>query len=146
MHTSTFTSLAILSALAQLTLANWTPGKAAQINFYSDTVCTQYDGEAAAYWNQSPMVGTIGTTGGAALAQCITLNMPGNSKSINTAAIWGFSTTTQPGPWSGHCTFWDGFTCSGNSATSYYPNGGPTCQPARSSAGFLWKSGKCWSN
>jgi hypothetical protein len=75
--------------------------------------------------------------------------MPGNSQSINTAALWAFttSTTTPPPTGSGNCQFWDGFTCSGNSATSNYGTGsGPGCQPARSSAGFLWKSAKCWIN
>ncbi|KAJ7477629.1 hypothetical protein FB451DRAFT_1396587 [Mycena latifolia] len=108
MRTSASTYLAILTAAAQLTpvcVANWTPGKAAQINFYTDTACTQYNGEGAAWWNQSPMVGGIGSKAAAEQAQCITLNMPGNSKSINTAALWAYSTTTQPETWSSHCIY-----------------------------------------
>ncbi|KAF7373888.1 hypothetical protein MSAN_00601100 [Mycena sanguinolenta] len=150
MRTPTFTALATLTALAQFApcLATWSSGKAAQINFYTDTHCSAYTGEAAAWWETSPEVGVIGSTTGVARAQCITLNMPGNSQSINTAALWGYSTTTQPGADSGYCTFWDGYTCSGNAASSYYnvPSSYPTCQPARSSAGYLWKSAKCYLN
>ncbi|KAJ7274908.1 hypothetical protein C8J57DRAFT_1505649 [Mycena rebaudengoi] len=136
------------TALAQLALANWTPEKAAQINFYTDAHCTQYNGEVPAWWLKSPLVGGIGSVAGAARAQCITLNMPGNSASINTAGLWGYSTTTQPGIASGHCTFYDDFTCGGNQATAYYGTGSalPTCQPARSKDGWLWKSAKCWIN
>ncbi|KAJ6468877.1 hypothetical protein C8R45DRAFT_1105511 [Mycena sanguinolenta] len=150
MRTPTSTALITLTTLAQIApcLATWTLGKAAQINFYTDTRCTAYNGEVAAWWTTSPEVGEIGSTSGAARAQCITLNMPGNSQSINTAALWDYSTMTQPGIESGYCTFWDGYTCSGNAATSYYddPPSYPTCQPARSSAGYLWKSAKCYLN
>ncbi|KAJ7705642.1 hypothetical protein B0H16DRAFT_1482264 [Mycena metata] len=116
------------------------------MNFYSDPACTAYVGEAAAWWTQSPLVGGIGTTGAANRAQCITLNMPGDSKSANTAGMWGYSETTQPGSGSGHCEFWDGYTCEGKTETSYYPNGGPGCLPARSVDGWLWKSAKCYIN
>ncbi|KAJ7472211.1 hypothetical protein FB451DRAFT_1471523 [Mycena latifolia] len=147
MRASVSTYFAILAAAAQVALANWTPDKAAQINFYTDTKCSAYAGEAAAFWTQSPLVGGIGSTVGAARAQCITLNMPGNSQSINTAALWGYSTTTQPGTESGNCVFWDEYTCGGNSAVSYYGTGtSPTCQPARSKDGWPWKSAKCWIN
>ncbi|KAJ7027549.1 hypothetical protein C8F04DRAFT_1189513 [Mycena alexandri] len=116
------------------------------MNFCSDAACSEYVGEAAAWWTQTPLVGSIVSTSAAARAQCLTLNMPGNSESVNIAGMWGYSETTQPGSGSGHCTFWDGYTCSGNGATSFYPNGGPTCQPARSVDGWLWKSAKCWIN
>ncbi|KAJ7457326.1 hypothetical protein FB451DRAFT_1509517 [Mycena latifolia] len=151
-----FAQFAILAAAAQVALANWTPDKAAQINFYTDTKCSAYAGEAAAFWTQLPLVGGIGSTVsllptlgygvgnlsggdcstvGAARAQCITLNMPGNSQSINTAALWGYSTTTEPGTGSGNCVFWDDYTASTPTVnpTGFFftgPRNLTTCAPA----------------
>ncbi|KAJ7255222.1 hypothetical protein C8J57DRAFT_1721795 [Mycena rebaudengoi] len=62
MRTSSILILAV-TALAQLALANWTPEKAAQINFYTDAHCTQYNGEVPAWWLKSPLVGSIGSKG-----------------------------------------------------------------------------------
>ncbi|KAK6981105.1 hypothetical protein R3P38DRAFT_3464536 [Favolaschia claudopus] len=148
MHNPIPLALTILFAFIPFCWANWSSGKAAQINFYTDTKCSAYTGEVAAYWNAFPNPGVIGSTAGAAKAQCFTLNMPGNSQSINTAALWGFSTSTEPGRASGFCEFWDGFSCDGNTASSDFGSGAslPTCQPARSKDGWLWKSAKCLLN
>ncbi|KAJ7314962.1 hypothetical protein DFH08DRAFT_1040571 [Mycena albidolilacea] len=137
-------SILAIFALPHICLANWSPGKGAQVNFYTDTQCTAYNGEVAAWWNQAqPLVGVAGS--GATQAQFITLNMLGNSLSINTAALWGFSTATEPARGSGFCTLWDGFGCTENTVPSYYnTTGQPDCQPSRSTAGFLWKSANCW--
>ncbi|KAJ6527621.1 hypothetical protein DFH09DRAFT_1414222 [Mycena vulgaris] len=114
------TYFAILTAVAQfppLSLANWEPGKAAQVNFFSDVLCSQYDGEVAAWWTMTSFVGGPGPQ-----ADCIPLDiMPGNSQSIGTADVWGpstASTTTGPPHANGSCTFWDESSCSGNSASS----------------------------
>ncbi|KAJ7260695.1 hypothetical protein C8J57DRAFT_1600967 [Mycena rebaudengoi] len=137
---ATSTYLTILMVVAQVSFANWAPEKGAQINFYTDARCGQYTGEVAAWWNNLPAVG-VGSDGRD--ADCITLNMPGNSKSINTVGLWPAS-TVQPGTIRGHCSFWDGFTCSGNKVTSEYHPGSGFCEPARSIDGFLWKSTQCW--
>ncbi|KAK7038591.1 hypothetical protein R3P38DRAFT_2516544 [Favolaschia claudopus] len=135
----------ILLAFIPLCLANWSPGKAAQMNFYKDSTCGAYVGEAAAFHNTFPEVGTIGSTTGVARAQCFSLNMPDNSQSINTVAMWGYSAVKEPGQWSGYCTFWDGYNCEGNAKSSYAPLSKiPSCMPGRSKDGWLWKSAKCY--
>ncbi|KAJ7829192.1 hypothetical protein B0H14DRAFT_2810591 [Mycena olivaceomarginata] len=133
--------MAILSQLAHLSLANWTRGKGAQINFYTDTQCTAYHGEVAAWWNRVPLVAVEPAQLG-----CITLDMPGDSLSINTAAMWAYSAGMQPAEAAGYCVFYDGFECNGQSITvlSFYHLNGPGCQPSRSFGGYLWKSAKCY--
>jgi hypothetical protein len=136
--------MASLSHFAHPSLANWTPVKGAQINFYTNTQCTAYNGEVAAWWDRAPRVGIYLRAGHD--PDCITLNMPGNSLSINTAHLWPYTTTgTEPAATFGYCQLYDGFDCTGNMATSYYDNvsGGGTCQPSRSVDGWLWKSAKC---
>ncbi|KAJ7210219.1 hypothetical protein C8J57DRAFT_1540018 [Mycena rebaudengoi] len=100
---ATSTYFTILMAVAQVSFANWAPEKGAQVNFYTDSGCGQYAGEVAVWWNKSPAVGVAGRD-----ADCITLNMPSNSKSIKTVGLWPAS-TVQPRTVSGHCSFWDGF-------------------------------------
>lgn len=136
--------LTVMASFSCLTLANWESDKAAQINFYKDASCSQYNGEAAAWWTKHPLVGGIGSTQAAARAECFNLNMPGDSKSINTAAMWAYQSSST---WSGRCDFNDGLDCSGaNWAGSVYPSGGTTCVAARSKDGYLWKSAKCYLN
>ncbi|KAJ7683051.1 hypothetical protein B0H14DRAFT_3535441 [Mycena olivaceomarginata] len=149
MRTRTLTVSIIFTALTHLTpcLATWSFEKGAEINFYTGTQCTRYNGEADAWWNHRPFIADLASTTGAD-PECFTLNMPGNSQSINTAHVWEstiFAGET-PGPSFGHCQFWDGFTCSGNTATSSFVPSPPSgeCLPARSPAGFLWKSAKCY--
>jgi hypothetical protein len=140
-----FALVAAVAYLPRFSLAIWLPGKAAQLNFYADTGCLQYTGEAEAFWTESPLVGETGSASAAApAAQCITLNMPGDTQAVQTAAMWQNSATTEPGPGSGLCTFWDDFTCSGDSAAvSNYVAAGGSCLPSRSKDGLLWKSAKC---
>src|SRR4051794_28081659 len=148
MHPSTL--LAVLATLTPVTIANWTPDRATQINFYTDTKCTAYAGETSSYFSRFPHVGYIGSTIGAAKAECWNINMPGNAKSLNTANIWGYttSTTTPPGSWSGRCDFNDGLDCKGNnwgfSGNPINYDGSNTCLAARSKDGWLWKSAKCY--
>ncbi|KAF7345800.1 hypothetical protein MVEN_01600900 [Mycena venus] len=120
-HFTYFAILAVVALFPQLSLATWSLNKAAEINFYVDTQCTQYNGEADAWWTGSPLVGSPGST--------------------TAAPTSGNSTTIELGQ--GYCTFWDDFTCSGNQISSTPGDG--VCQPARSQGGFLWKSAKCFS-
>jgi hypothetical protein len=138
-----FALVAAVAYLPRFSLAIWLPGKAAQLNFYADTGCLQYTGEVEAFWTESPLVGETGSTSAAAPAECITLNMPGDTQTVQTAAMWQNSTTTEPGPGSGLCTFWDDYTCSGEEAVSNYVAASASCLPSRSRNGFLWKSAKC---
>ncbi|KAF7362980.1 hypothetical protein MVEN_00649600 [Mycena venus] len=132
---------ALLTAIAQvplLSLANWMPGSAVRINFYTDVQCSQYDGAVEVWWTMSPFVGGPGLQ-----AECIPLDiMPRNSQSINPVSVWGpsvASTTTEPALANGSCTFWDGSSCTGSSASSNYTPGTEACLPASSRAGILWK-------
>jgi hypothetical protein len=145
-----FGILAALVLFAQVSFANWTPDKAAQINFFSNTQCTAYNGEVAAWWTLSPLVGGVGSTTATARAQCFNLSIPGNSLGIGTVNMWFQmdNTATEPGASSGVCTFWDDYGCSGNDESSDILSfAGPgTCRPASSTDGRLWKSAKCWNN
>ncbi|KAJ7300766.1 hypothetical protein DFH08DRAFT_946319 [Mycena albidolilacea] len=47
-----------ISHFAHPSLANWTPVKGAQINFYTNTQCTAYNGEVAA-WDPSVEEGPV---------------------------------------------------------------------------------------
>ncbi|KAJ7867749.1 hypothetical protein B0H14DRAFT_3588027 [Mycena olivaceomarginata] len=53
----TSASILAIFVLPHICLAHWSPSKGAQINFYTDTQCTAYNGEVAAWWNQAPLVG-----------------------------------------------------------------------------------------
>ncbi|KAJ7300461.1 hypothetical protein DFH08DRAFT_1090586 [Mycena albidolilacea] len=133
-----FAILASISQLPPVSHATWAPGKAAQINFFTDDICTQYNGEVAAWWTMTPMIGSM-----AAQPECILLSMPVNGNSQTTALVNVYepttATTTTPAPEAnGSCTFWDGSTCTGNEAS---PN--TACMPARSKDGVLWQSAKC---
>ncbi|KAJ7465412.1 hypothetical protein B0H11DRAFT_2240218 [Mycena galericulata] len=77
-----FTILTAISQLPPLSLALWAPGKAAQINFFTNDICTQYVGEVAAWWTMASLIGWPGPM--AAQAECISLNMPSNSQSTAT--------------------------------------------------------------
>ncbi|KAK7062499.1 hypothetical protein R3P38DRAFT_2835468 [Favolaschia claudopus] len=151
MRTPTFLTLTL--ALLPSCIANWSSGKAAQMNFYTDTKCSAYTGEAAAFYEAFPKVGVFQSTG-EDNAQCFSLNMPSSSQSINMVAAWDSNTafaTVQPGEpgrRTGVCQFWDGANCAGKFVESYVGNGWqgakPGCQPGRSTDGYLWKSAKCW--
>ncbi|KAJ7510986.1 hypothetical protein B0H11DRAFT_1036634 [Mycena galericulata] len=140
-----FTILTAVSKLPPLSLSVWAPGKAAQINFYTDNDgCSQYVNEVAAWWTMADLIGGPGSM--ATQAECISLDMPSNSQSTNTADIWPpntANTTTVPPNGIGACTFWDELTCSGNEAWSNYSQGHSSCLPARSQNGALWQSAKC---
>ncbi|KAL0935982.1 uncharacterized protein CTRU02_208197 [Colletotrichum truncatum] len=134
-------SLALLAAtalqLAQPVAANYESGKAVQINFYSNSGCSAYIGETAAWWTRSPRAGEYvsGGTGG----DCFSLNMPGNSQSLNLASVWkGNGAKT-----SGTCQLYDGYNCGGTAGSGGYSGGSGNCVPARSSKGLLWKSARC---
>ncbi|KAF8207732.1 hypothetical protein K438DRAFT_2074705 [Mycena galopus ATCC 62051] len=147
MHTLVqfFAILAALARLPELSVANWTPGKAAQINFYDGGTCSTYIADATSWWTGSPFVGgTAAETG----AECFLLNMPGYSTGISNAMMWEESImndTVEPALANGWCTYWDGFNCTGNEfPITYTPAGaqeGP-CEAERSKDGFLWKSAK----
>ncbi|KAF8175063.1 hypothetical protein K438DRAFT_2047895 [Mycena galopus ATCC 62051] len=143
------TFFAILATLVMFTLvsfANWAPDKAAQINFFADARCSAYNGEVAAWWTLSPLVGGIGNE--AAIAQCFNLSTPSNSLGIATVNMWlqVSGTTTEPPASIGQCTFWDDYGCSGNGDSSDYVPPYGACLPASSTDGELWKSAKCWNN
>ncbi|KAF8145874.1 hypothetical protein K438DRAFT_1781589 [Mycena galopus ATCC 62051] len=143
------TFFAILATLVMFTLvsfANWAPDKAAQINFFADARCSAYNGEVAAWWTLSPLVGGIGNA--AAIAQCFNLSTPSNSLGIATVNMWlqVSGTTTEPPASIGQCTFWDDYGCSGNGDSSDYVPPYGACLPASSTDGELWKSAKCWNN
>jgi hypothetical protein len=139
MHTSAFTSLAIFAAtviqLVPGSIASWEPGMGAQVNSYNDVVCTQYNGESHAWWTKSPFVGTAIAP---SKAECMTLNIPGSSQSLNPTNFWLYSSINEPPRANGLCTFFDALGCKGNSVGSTGP-----CIPARSRDGWLWKSAKC---
>ncbi|KAJ7280648.1 hypothetical protein C8J57DRAFT_1711710 [Mycena rebaudengoi] len=149
MHTpfKYFAILTFIAQLPQLTLSDWRPGKAAQINFYVGGACAQYTAEMNSRWTSSPLVGGNRAT---TEAQCFLLNMPGDSTGINTATMWEESTTSdtvEPAQANGWCMFWDGFDCTGNTVSSDYvpeeAEGGP-CHSSWSKDGFMWKSAKCF--
>jgi hypothetical protein len=143
MRVPAFTSFAILAAtVTQLVPGSiaWERDQAAQMNFYTDTQCTQFAGTASAWWSKSPLVGTVVDPN---RAQCITLNMPGNAQSMNSAAFWPFSVTSEPARMSGFCTVFDDVGCKGNSARSTYVPFNGFCLRARSVDGWLWKSARC---
>ncbi len=138
-HSTYFPILSAVALLPQLSVATWSPNKAAEINAYLDTLCTQYNGEEDAWWVGLPLVGSSGSTTAPTHADCIGLNMPGDSQGINTAALWLNTSTAEIGQ--GYCTFWDDVNCSGNQVSSTPGDG--VCQPARSQGGSFWKSAKC---
>nr|GAT45813.1 predicted protein [Mycena chlorophos] len=133
MHTS---FLAILAASLPLLSTAATIG--AETHFYGDAGCTAFLSNAEAYYNQAPYVG--GTNGGEG-AGCIALNPPGNAVSANTAAIFEANGSTET---AGFCLFYDGYACDGIEDISHYTPGKGDCLPARSSAGYLWKSAQCY--
>ncbi|KAJ7033897.1 hypothetical protein C8F04DRAFT_1183645 [Mycena alexandri] len=105
-----------------------------------------YNGEVAAWWTVSPLVGGIGNA--AAIAQCFNLSMPSNSLGIATVNMWFqvSGTMTEPPASIGQCTFWDDYGCSGNGDTSDYVPPYGACLPGSSADGELWKSARCWNN
>ncbi|KAJ7873452.1 hypothetical protein B0H13DRAFT_2349023 [Mycena leptocephala] len=139
---------ATLVLFGHVSFANWMPDKAAQINFFTNTQCTAYNGEVAAWWTLSPLVGRVGSTTAATGAQCFNLSMPGNSLGIATVNMWFQmdNTTTEPGASSGGCTFWDDYGCSGDNESSDVLSDQGPCRPASSTDDRLWKSAKCWNN
>ncbi|GKT45293.1 uncharacterized protein ColSpa_05474 [Colletotrichum spaethianum] len=128
---------AIVLQLANPVSANYETGKAVQINFYSNSGCSAYTSETAAWWTRSPRAGEY-VNGGAA-AECFALNMPGSSQSINVASVWKGSGAKT----SGGCYLYDGYNCGGVTKYADYRSGSGDCLAARSSAGYLWKSARC---
>ncbi|KAF7322335.1 hypothetical protein HMN09_00011200 [Mycena chlorophos] len=133
MHTSFFAILA-----ASLPLLSTAATIGAETHFYGDGVCAAFLSNAEAFYTQAPYIGTNGEGAG-----CITLNPPGNALSANTAAIFEANGSTET---DGFCIFYDGYTCEGNQEVSNFTPGNGHCLPARSSAGYLWKSAKCYVN
>lgn len=129
--------LAVVACFTEPTVATYSAGKGGQINFYTDSSCSKYNGEAACWWNQSPYIGL--EVSGGQTATCFSLNMPGNSLSINTADLWEESGTATKG----QCFLFDGYGCTGNSVESTYTPGSGKCFASRSGAGWLWKSAWC---
>jgi hypothetical protein len=131
------TPLAILTAIAHL--AHFARADyPAQINFYVDKPsptggCTQFKGEKLLTLAETGAEVTGGHDG-----ECVQLDMPGNSGSLNTAAFGPAGDGGQ-----GYCTFYDSYTCSGNTATSYFSDGNGGCRYSRSVDGWLWKSAIC---
>ncbi|KAJ7840844.1 hypothetical protein B0H14DRAFT_3869383 [Mycena olivaceomarginata] len=82
-----FGTLTTVAHLPPLILADWSPGKAAQINFYVNGTCAPqyiYSSAATSWWSVSPLVGIGSITG----AECFTLNLVGGSTGINTGMMW----------------------------------------------------------
>lgn len=130
--------IGMVASMAHPILATYSPGKGGQINFYTDTKCSRYNGEVACWWNKAPAIGLQYEGGGP--GDCFQLNMPGNSQSINIAGMW----TSGGGADAGGCTFFSGYNCDGaNQVWATYGNGAGACLPARGSAGYLWKSARC---
>ncbi|TDZ29686.1 hypothetical protein C8035_v004685 [Colletotrichum spinosum] len=123
--------------LAQPAAASYEAGKAVQVNFYSNSGCSAYTSETAAWWTRSPRAGEY-VNGGSA-PECFSLNMPGSSQSINVANVWKGSGAQS----SGGCDLYDGYNCGGTRRTAGFSGGSGSCLPARSSNGLLWKSARC---
>jgi hypothetical protein len=137
MHLSFSTPLAILTAIAHLAPLARAADVGSQINFYTDKPST--DGGCSAFVGSKVL--TVEETGarvtGGSDGECVQLNMPSDSESINTVYM-GTGTADK-----GFCIFYDSFTCSGNSVYSYYSAGDGECRYARSVDGWLWKSAVC---
>ncbi|KAL7966030.1 hypothetical protein HDV63DRAFT_408036 [Trichoderma sp. SZMC 28014] len=85
----------MVASLASPIHATYSSGKGGQINFYTDTKCSDYNGEAACWWNKAPAIGLQYEGGGP--GDCFPLNMPGNSQSINIAdQIMSAAASSQP--------------------------------------------------
>ncbi|KAF7367146.1 hypothetical protein MSAN_00974300 [Mycena sanguinolenta] len=124
-HVGCFAILAVIMQLSQLSLGAWTPGKAAQINFYTgdSNDCGEYNGEATCWWTSSPLVGTSGNT---TAAECFRLSMPGNTTGINITMMWGETTTSdtaEPAQATGWCTVWDDQCTGHEGSVAYTPTG-----------------------
>jgi hypothetical protein len=128
----------LVAAFAQLCLASWAPDKAARINFYTDAQCSAYNEEVAAWRSKKPEVAllSLGLEG-----NCIDLKMPGTSKSVNVAAMWGYVDGNSQIQ-NQRCDFFDDYNCARNSRASHFP--GANCLPVRSKDGWLWKSAWCY--
>ncbi|KAK1640448.1 hypothetical protein BDP81DRAFT_446756 [Colletotrichum phormii] len=125
--------------LATPVSANYETGKAVQINFYSNSGCSAYTGETAAWWTRSPHAGEY-VNGGSA-GDCFSLGMPGASGSLNVANVWrGNGAKT-----GGSCDLYDGYNCGGvKGGIGFDKNSGSGgCVASRSSSGLLWKSARC---
>lgn len=142
MITPYFLSFAVAIAhLAQPSTAQWQAGKRAQVNFYRDTSCSQFQSSATAWWDRFPRVSDYAPYSDE--PECLSLNPPGDAKSVNVAAMWRHGSSASS---SGICNFFDGYGCTGSVQTGSYVPGTGQCLPARSaSGGYLWKSAKCWA-
>ncbi|TAQ86999.1 hypothetical protein B7494_g4674 [Chlorociboria aeruginascens] len=86
-------NIAAFAFLAHFVSANYAPDKASQINFYTDEVCTQYDGEIAAWWSTSPYVANINT---GSQPSCFELSWPNGTQSLNVVGEWFRNGTSYP--------------------------------------------------
>lgn len=129
-----------IAHLAQPSTAQWQAGKGAQVNFYRDTSCSQFQSSATAWWDRSPRVSDYRPYSDK--PECLSLNPPGDAKSVNVAAMWRHDSAASS---EGICDFYDGYGCTGyREQGSYYPGTGQ-CLAARSKGGnYLWKSALCW--
>ncbi|KAF7339115.1 hypothetical protein MVEN_01988200 [Mycena venus] len=123
--------LLVAALLARVSFGTYKPGKAAQINYYTDSACRNYVGEAAEWW----------TTKGPEITECMSLNMPHNAQSINTAAIWKPDGT----PYCGKCIFYEAAGCGSGQfeVSSYSPYTGQCLSARTVGAATLWQSAKC---
>ncbi|KAH0427540.1 hypothetical protein CcaCcLH18_09605 [Colletotrichum camelliae] len=120
--------------------ASYESGKAVQVNFYSNSGCSAYTSETAAWWTRSPRAGE--NVNGGSAPDCFALNMPGNSGSLNVANVWKGSGAKS----SGGCSLYDGYNCGGASTYARFQDGSGNCIASRSSNGLLWKSARCGVN
>jgi hypothetical protein len=129
-----------IAHLSQPSVAQWQPGKGAQVNFYHDTSCSQFQSSATAWWDRSPRVSDYRVYSDE--PECLSLNPPGDARSVNVAAMWEHDSGASS---LGVCHFFDGYGCTGSLKTGdYYPGTGQ-CLAARSESGnYLWKSARCY--
>lgn len=137
---SILTFVVAISHLAQPSTAQWQAGKGAQVNWYGDSNCGQFQSSATVWWDRFPRVSDY--TAYSDEPECLSLNPSGNAKSVNVAAMWKQNNSSSS---YGICNFFDGYGCTGSVRTGTHNPGTGQCLPARSSSGnYLWKSAKCW--
>ncbi|KAF7549240.1 hypothetical protein G7Z17_g6515 [Cylindrodendrum hubeiense] len=135
------TAILIIAQLSAGVQANYAPGKATQINFYKDNICTNYAGEMA-FWQRddpthTPWTGYRRRFDGFKEGDCHDFRQPKGTKSLNTVNCWNMVGDNWR-PWC-DCYVWDDWGCKGNTMNTVN-----TCAPGRSQAGYQWKSAKCW--
>ncbi|KXH64667.1 hypothetical protein CNYM01_08196 [Colletotrichum nymphaeae SA-01] len=139
MYTPSILTLLAAAALHLATpvSANYESGKAVQINFYSNSGCSAYTSETAAWWTRWPH--SADYVNGGSAGDCFSLGMPGASGSLNVAGVWR-GNGAQTG---GGCDLYDGYNCGGAKGRIGFNSGSGGCVASRSSNGLLWKSAYC---